>query len=156
METTKFTVNIRNTFHRDAPLSGADDFSAFDSQLFRLLWKYNNEKCIYKYKFSLTIYSDNVTFDKIGEVSPMNDLDFFKTRNIPLYIIHCRNRKDDFTWYQKCKGIEIYSNNIKFYKRFRNFNVVSNSILKEVKDNLMFLKSKGIIKLDVIVALSYR
>ena len=72
METTTFTVNIQNTSLRDAPdahltvgLSGADDFSTFNNQFFRLLLKYNDKKCIYKYKFLLKIYSNNVTFEKI-------------------------------------------------------------------------------------------
>jgi hypothetical protein len=155
MEKTKFTVNIENTSHRDAPLSGADDFSVFNSQLFTLLLKYNNDKCIYKYKFSLNIYSDNVTFDQIGQITPSNDIEFFNTHNIRSCNINSHYNKRELTWSHQ-KAIHIFFNNIKFYKRFRNFQPLLNTVTREVKSELECLKSKGIIKLDVIVVLSCR
>jgi len=145
MKTTKLIFDISSEKSLDSCVS----------QVFRLLIKMNEENCIYKYKYCIFIYSNNLTFKDIGEVIPTENNSFFKDRDIPLsisYGIHPKTREQ----YSTCKGIDIYFDNIKFYKRFRNFQLTSVKIQSRVKESLITLRAKGVTKLEVNIDLSYR
>lgn len=62
-------------------LQSEKDIDSVISQLGRLLIELNQEKCIYKYKFYLSIDSDSVIFDKEGPIKISND--FFEKYQIP-------------------------------------------------------------------------
>ena len=153
METTKFTVNIENS----------DDFSTFNSQLLRLLIRYNKDKCIFKYKFCLFITCDSVTFDKeTGALEINNYFDFekyeipYEKYEIPYATVSYPNIRDKGLTHSLRKELSLFGNEIKFYKRFGNFQPVLNMITTKVKSELEYLKSKGIVQLDIKVVLSYR
>ena len=106
MDTTKYVFNLRDD----------KDIEDNISQLALLLLKFNREKSIYKYKFFLKIYSDNITFNnELGQITPSNEVDFFDKHNIPSCYISIYYNKRELTFSSK-KAIRIYSNNIKFYK----------------------------------------
>lgn len=147
MKTTKFSVFLNDNIDKDI-----DDFL---NQLTVLLIKYNKENCIYKYKYTLTILSNNVTFSTYDVMIPTENIDLFEALDIPLYIIDSYNERS-LSWESKYKGIKIYSNEIKFYKRFKNFQLPYLRIVQKVKDMLLSLKTKGIISIEVTIKLSHR
>lgn len=62
------------TFNYTFSLLSDKDIDYNITQLGILLRKLNNDYCVYKYKFLLSIDSDNVTFDKeIGSIKISDD-----------------------------------------------------------------------------------
>lgn len=146
MDTHIYVFNLQNS----------KDIGDNINQLSRLLRKLNSEKSIFKYKFNLSIYSDNVTFNEgKGPITPSTEYNFFNIHGLPPFKIIGRHRKyDEPSFY--IKGIKIYFNEIKFYKRFINFQSPYLKIIEELRDMFILLKAKGVISIVVTVQLSYR
>lgn len=145
MKTTKFTIFLNND----------KDIDEFLTQLNILLVNYNKKNCIYKYIFTLSIISNNVTTINNDVIIPTKNINFFEILDIPLYKAYTYNKRS-LSWDSKYKGISIYSNEIKFYKRLKNFQLSILKINKEVKDMLLLLKTKAIISIEVTINISHR
>lgn len=145
MKVYKYNFELRNE----------EDINFIYREFSKLLLKLNEENNIFKYKYTLLIYSNEVSMENIGKIIPSEDKNFFKNYDISSRQITTNFNKRELEW-SYYNAIKIYLKEIKFYKRFKNYQLNYILILKELKQSFISLKQKGVIKLEVIVELSKR
>jgi hypothetical protein len=155
MKVYKYNFELRNE----------EDINKIYREFSKLLLKLNEENNIFKYKYTLLIYSNEVSMENIGKIIPSlldapltgasEDKNFFKNYDISSCQITTNFNKRELEW-SYYNAIKIYLKEIKFYKRFKNYQLNYILILKELKKYFISLKQKGVIKLEVIVELSKR